>query len=242
MANLFASAAMAEGYARSRPAVHAWVLRQLPGRYRRALDLGCGSGISTAALAGLAEHRVGLEPAESMLAWAPLVSPGADFLVGQAEALPFADESFDLIAAAGSLNYCDLPPALREINRVLTPHGRLAIYDFAQGKEFEDSPDLTTWNTAFKSRYPSPEGPGRFDPGGEPFSMILPYNAATYLDYALTETNVSAAIARGIPADEIRAWCQFSLDPVFAGQTKSVIFRGYLAVKSRNAAWSPPAF
>ncbi len=71
--------------------------------------------------------------------------------------------------------------------------------------------------------------------------MTLPYNAATYPHYALTETNVSAAIARGVPADEIRAWCQLTLSPVFAGQTKPVNSRGYLAVKSRNAAWSPPA-
>jgi ubiquinone/menaquinone biosynthesis C-methylase UbiE len=242
MSNLFATAAMAEGYARSRPPIHPWVLAQLAGPFRRALDLGCGSGLSTAALKNVAAHRIGLEPALPMLAYAPTVAPGAHFLAGHAESLPFANEAFDLVTAAGSLNYCDLLPTLDEVRRVLTPEGQFAIYDFSPGREFPDSPALADWNTELRRRYPTPAGRREFTHFGEPFALALPYTAESYLDYVLTNSNISAAIASGTPVAEIRSWCASTLAPVFAGQTKQVLFRGYLAVWHRSAAWSPPAF
>jgi ubiquinone/menaquinone biosynthesis C-methylase UbiE len=236
MVSLFALAAMAEGYARSRPPVHPWVASQLPGPFERALDVGCGSGLSTRALDGVAAFRVGLEPVVPMLKWASEVAPGAAFLAGRAECLPFADAAFDLVTAAGSLNYCtDLPAALVEIRRVLTPTGWLAIYDFSSGVDFADSTALTDWNTALRQRYPSPGGRMEFPDLGEPFVLPLPYTAATYADYVMTNTNISAAIGRGEQPESIRAWVDETLAPVFAGQTRQVVFRGYLALKTRNA-------
>ena len=81
--NPFATANMAEGYAKSRPAVHAHILArayhllQLNGLYSTALDVGCGAGISTKPLLPLARHCIGIEPAESMLQWATQTAPGA---------------------------------------------------------------------------------------------------------------------------------------------------------------------
>ena len=71
--NPFGTDEMAAGYASSRPPVHPRVMRAgLPhnGSHRalsRALDMGCGAGVSTRALEGLARECVGLEPAEAML-------------------------------------------------------------------------------------------------------------------------------------------------------------------------------
>ena len=239
MSSLFSSDAMAEGYARDRPAVHPWVIAQVRDRMRnpakRALDVGCGSGLSTAALYKTAAHCVGVEPAEAMLAWSNQVAPNAEFAVGRAEQLPFATGSFDLITAAGSLNYCDLAPALKEIIRVMTSDGALVVYDFSQGKDFADSPALDEWHTEFKSRYQAPESGKKLEPGGAPFSMSLPYTAERYLKYAMTETNVSNAIARGTPVREVADWCAAELTKAFAGQTRQVVFKGYIAIKSKRA-------
>jgi ubiquinone/menaquinone biosynthesis C-methylase UbiE len=51
------------------------------------------------------------------------LAAGYAFVTGSAEGLPFAVRSFDLVAAAGSLNYADLPSALAEVARVLTREG-----------------------------------------------------------------------------------------------------------------------
>lgn len=239
MPSLFSSDAMAEGYARDRPAVHPWVIAQVRDRMRnpakRALDVGCGSGLSTAALHKTADHCVGVEPAEAMLAWTNQVAPNADFAVGRAEQLPFSTGAFDLITAAGSLNYCELAPALREIIRVMTSDGALVIYDFSQGKDFADSPALDEWHTEFKRRYPAPESGPKLEAGGALFSMSLPFTAERYLRYAMTETNVSNAISRGIPAGEISDWCAAELDKAFGNQTRQVVFKGYIAIKSKRA-------
>src|SRR5918993_947142 len=99
MANLFDAPGMAAGYATSRPPVHRQILervnRFVPAPCRRAIDVGCGAGLSTSALHGFADHIVGLEPAESMVQWTPNVAPSAAFLVGVAEALPFKDGCTD---------------------------------------------------------------------------------------------------------------------------------------------------
>ena len=85
---------------------------------------------------------VGVEPAVEMLQWARRVAPGAHFLSARSESLPFRDGSFDLITAAGSLNYADPAAAFPELRRVLTASGSLVVYDFAQVDfRYERPPD-----------------------------------------------------------------------------------------------------
>src|SRR5512134_2212519 len=99
MVHLFGTSHMAEGYAKSRPPVHQEILRRVkqhvPPRCAVALDVGCGAGLSTQALHGIAEEIIGLEPVEAMVQWAFRVAPQAGFVVGAAEALPFAANSLD---------------------------------------------------------------------------------------------------------------------------------------------------
>ncbi|MEJ7607546.1 MAG: methyltransferase domain-containing protein [Bryobacteraceae bacterium] len=129
--NPFGTNDMAAGYAVSRPPVHSRVLEQVrllwKSPVRRALDIGCGAGLSTKALTGIADHCIGLEPAEAMLRWTATVAPQASFLVGAAETIPLRARSIDLITAAGSLNYVNLDLFFPEARRVLTPRGSLIV-------------------------------------------------------------------------------------------------------------------
>jgi ubiquinone/menaquinone biosynthesis C-methylase UbiE len=98
MTSIYDSERLAAGYAFDRPAVHAQILKstRLDGRARRALDVGCGAGVSTAVLAPLAERVVGLEPIATILVHRRKVAPQAGFVTGSAEELPFAARSFDV--------------------------------------------------------------------------------------------------------------------------------------------------
>ena len=49
----------------------------------------------------------------------------------------------------------------------------------------------------------------------------------------MTETNVDAAIRRGVPESEIRSWCHSTLDAVFLGRGRDVVFQGFLAYISK---------
>lgn len=100
------------------------------------LDVGCGQGIDLYryALAGAHATGVDLTPRHVELARAHLAAMGLEATVvrGDAEALPFADESFDRVSSNGVLHHTpDLPAALREIRRVLRPGGeaRIIVYN-----------------------------------------------------------------------------------------------------------------
>lgn len=210
---------------------------------QRALDVGCGAGLSTRALLPFARHVIGLEPAEGMLAWRRSIAPTADFVVGAAESLPFATGSVDLIAAAGSLNYVALDRFFPEAARVLQPGGQLLVYDFSQGRNFTGDDTLSAWFTAFVERYPNPVAQARrlnpeilaglhprFVLGAhQDFALAIELEPAFYLEYMLTETNVASAVARAVPPGEVRAWCAETLAPVWAGRAREVVFRGYFA-------------
>ena len=69
----------------------------------RTLDIACGTGFITRHLPG---QIVGLDQSASMLAIARGRMPDTEFVVGDALALPFADESFERVHA--SFFYCHL--------------------------------------------------------------------------------------------------------------------------------------
>jgi SAM-dependent methyltransferase len=253
MTSVYDSERLAAGYAFDRPPVHAQILKsaRLDGRARRALDVGCGAGVSTAALAPLTERVVGVEPVVTMLAHRRQVAPEAGFVTGSAEELPFAARSFDLVAAAGSLNYADLPSALAEVARVLTPDGTFLLYDFSQGRQSLTDDALATWFDSFEQRFPWP-------PGWQPLTVRelpltscglrlhdytdvevrLPMNCDAYLRYVVHEVNVDSALTRGAYSeDEAQDWCRRTLRQVFGDGELTVVFRGYLATLTLLQAW-----
>ncbi|HEU0121319.1 MAG TPA: methyltransferase domain-containing protein [Bryobacteraceae bacterium] len=249
METLFASPTLAAGYARSRPPVHPRVLDRvrrhlgIQERLECAVDIGCGAGLSTRPLSALARTAVGIEPLEPMLGWTREVAPDSHFLVGLAEQLPLRDNSASLMTAAGSLNYADLGRFFPEARRVLATAGKMVVYDFSQGKRMTDTPALEQWFEKFRERYPAPPFSGRplspelleplaagFRPiGHEFYEEVLTLDHSFYVDYAMTETNVAAAVRAGVDEQGIREWCRRTLEPVFAGRPRGVVFTGYIA-------------
>lgn len=251
---IYDSSRLAAAYAFNRPPVHQHIIKRIQaslrinGRRARALDIGCGAGLSTAAIAPLAESVIGLEPAPAMLAHSREVAPRASFLVGQAERLPFRDGAFDLMTAAGAINYADLDLFLPEAARALAPGGLFIIYDFSAGRRFRESGLLDEWYAAFELHYPAPPGYAldvqgiacnrfglRLD-GYEAFEVAVPMTLDSYLSYALSETSVESAISRGVPEAEIRDWCQSTLANVFGDAPQEVLFDAYVAYVSHEGS------
>ncbi len=98
----------------------------------RVLDLACGTGVVSAAAAGRWAQPVGLDFAAAMLEIASAAHPGIRFEKGDAEALPFADASFDAaVSNFGVHHFPDPVRALTEARRVLRPGGRIAFTSWA---------------------------------------------------------------------------------------------------------------
>jgi ubiquinone/menaquinone biosynthesis C-methylase UbiE len=97
---------------------------------RKILDLGCGTGRFTAALGKAFECSVvGVEPSSAMLNVAMSQNePNVEWKKGQAENIPLENEAVDLVFMSQVFHHVVQPQqALREINRVLTSAGYLAI-------------------------------------------------------------------------------------------------------------------
>jgi ubiquinone/menaquinone biosynthesis C-methylase UbiE len=99
------------------------------------LDVGCGQGIDLArfALSGATVTGIDLTPRHVSLARQHFDALGlsGSIVQGDAEDLPFGDESFDRVTSNGVLHHTpDFPASLREILRVLRPAGdaRLILY------------------------------------------------------------------------------------------------------------------
>lgn len=99
----------------------------------RFLDVGCGSGAAVRRAAAVAQRAVGVDLSPGMITRARELAcdaPDAEFVEGDAEALPFADAEFTAVLCTTSFHhYPDPAAAVREMARVLEPGGRLAIGD-----------------------------------------------------------------------------------------------------------------
>jgi ubiquinone/menaquinone biosynthesis C-methylase UbiE len=102
------------------------------------LDIACGTGEFERMV--LAEHStqqiVGVDISEQMLAIAQQklhTFPNVSFEIANVSALPFADQSFDVVVCANAFHYFDNPAAaVKEMKRVLKPSGRLVILDWCR--------------------------------------------------------------------------------------------------------------
>jgi SAM-dependent methyltransferase len=94
----------------------------------RVLDVACGPGDATAAAAARGARAVGVDVATAMVHVARRRHPGLPFLLGAAEALPFAAGSFDAVLGGFMVHHlAEAVPVVREFARVLAPGGRVAL-------------------------------------------------------------------------------------------------------------------
>ena len=97
----------------------------------RALDIGTGAGAFALALAPLVREVIGIDVVPELLAEARKRAPeNAQFVQGDAAALPFEDDSFDLVTTGRTLHHVPRPEVvLAEATRVLRPDGAMLVVD-----------------------------------------------------------------------------------------------------------------
>jgi ubiquinone/menaquinone biosynthesis C-methylase UbiE len=98
----------------------------------RLLEIGCGCGSEAERFARAGAHYTAVDLTNAAVSITrdrfQLASLKGRFLQGDAENLPFADSSFDLVYSHGVLHHTpDTPRTIREVHRVLVPGGRAMV-------------------------------------------------------------------------------------------------------------------
>jgi ubiquinone/menaquinone biosynthesis C-methylase UbiE len=108
------------------------------------LDIGCGprGSLDWATTAG---ERIGLDPLAADYTRLNGRRGGTSFVTGVAEAIPFPDRHFDIVATFNSLDHVDdFDKAVAEISRVTRPGGVLLILtDVAHAPTFAEPQNLS---------------------------------------------------------------------------------------------------
>jgi len=230
--NYFAHKSAAERYGKGRPYFHPRIIKRLKERlslgepFERALDVGCGSGLSTIALKEIAARVVGVDSSAEMIALAPKNS-GIEFEVADAEHLPFAEGEFDLLTVSQAIHWFDRARFLREARRVTCAGAWLIIFDnYFAGSE---NGAFNAWHEkSYLERYPSPprewawfSAENTATPGfqlidHEVLSHAISFSLETLIDYFATQSNIIAPVEGGQETiDETCAWLRSDLRPFF---------------------------
>jgi SAM-dependent methyltransferase len=240
--NFFGYRAAAHRYTKGRPYFHPKVIARvrdflkLSAPVGAALDVGCGSGLSTVALAEIARRVVGVDASAEMVALAPQ-DARVSYAVAPAEELPFGGGAFDLLTASQAFHWFDRGRFLREAHRVLRPGAHLVVYDHYFAARMEENESFRAWfREQYLGRYPSPKRgeivftesePGEYGLrllGGEHYDDALKFTPESLIDYLTTHSNVIAAVEGGGESiEEARAWLAESIEPLF-GETDEATF------------------
>jgi SAM-dependent methyltransferase len=134
------------GWARSGKDAY-WLYRDsffelVPVAGAATLEVGCGEGRVTRDLATRGHRVVAIDASPTLIRAAREADATGSYSVADAAALPFNDDSFDLVVAYNSLmDVQDMPAAVGEIGRVLAPNGCLCAcvtHPFADAGDFRE--------------------------------------------------------------------------------------------------------
>jgi ubiquinone/menaquinone biosynthesis C-methylase UbiE len=240
----------ARNYARSRPFYHdraVEVVFGIMGRSRAeaGLDVGCGTGLSTQALAAKAQQVVAIDRAPAMLRAATNVA-NTVFVCALAERLPVRSNTVDVVTCAAAMHWFT-DQAFDELARVVCPGGYVAVYsDFFLG-EVEDEPRFSDWLcSTYLPRLPTPSRRDHYNRAalerrgfahvssveGEHDVLMDRQRLASYL---MTQSNATNAMTSGqFPADALRTWLENELPKVISKQAANVRFAHRVWVAQRR--------
>ena len=250
---LFQHDRVAAGYASARPYLHPEAFALVRDvirpavRYRRALDVGCGTGLSSVPLLDLAQEVVGIDAAVDMLRHAR-EADGVRYVASGAEAPSFRPRTFDLVVACGSIDWVDRSCFLPRVAELVRAGGWLVPLDFGDTGRSPEVPGLARWyDEVFQKKYPRPPASDPtitadeaarygFDaPVHRDFASVVSFTAGQYAAFLMTESNVIAAIEYGEEAeDRVRVWLESELLSLFGDQSRRVAFGGYIQALRRS--------
>lgn len=137
------------------------------------LDAGCGAGLFSKLAIDTGAEVMGMDAAPGLLEEARRRNPQNNFLEEDLEALPFADDSFDVVTGFNSFQYAgNFENALLEAKRVLRPGGRLVLAIWAKPELSNGTEVLNAIGTLLPPPPPGTPGPFALSEDGKMESVL----------------------------------------------------------------------
>jgi SAM-dependent methyltransferase len=172
------------------------------------LDIACGPGIVSCFFAKRVKHVTGLDMVPAMLERAQRFQaqeqvPNVDWKLGQSTALPFPDETFDIVVTRFSFHHFLEPEvALGEMKRVCKRGGTVLVADVAPSKEKQDG--FNHWEVLRDPSHTRALTGQELETLGEDLGLILRRKEKFSLEMEL-ESLLRGSFPRPGDADRIRA-------------------------------------
>lgn len=239
---------IAQGYAK-RPWIHKEVIEQIldkcdiKNKFNNGLDVGCGAGLSSKALKLICRQVTGTDISPQMIDVCKNLHADKDYLfyVSKAEETKIPEVKYDIVTAAGVINWVDRNLFLKNMNSVMEQQGLLLVYDFWITDKMQGNLDYTSWyNNEYLNKFPKPLRDERVwseENVSDYFTMFMQtefealyeFDINSFIDFMMIQSNVNVKINEDIGCkEEIRSWFEESLKPIFGECNKKLVFDGYI--------------
>ncbi len=233
--NYFSLKTAAERYSKGRPDFHSITLKHIKDYLRlgrkldKALDIACGTGLSTKALLEIATNVYGTDTSQEMLNFA-LQSDKIHYSIAPAEQQPFADNFFDLITVGSAVHWFHIDKFLTEAARLLKAKSWLVLYENYFISEMVGNEGFTSWfPNVYLKKYPSPPRsndyrwtnenliPKNFSfIKEESFKNAVVLNKRQLALYFTTQSNIISAVKENKTSyEQVENWLDKELAPFF---------------------------
>jgi ubiquinone/menaquinone biosynthesis C-methylase UbiE len=253
--NYFDPKNAAERYSKGRPYFHSNTISHIQKHLHldikldKALDIACGTGLSTKALLDIAVNVYGTDTSKEMLKWA-LSQDKINYLIAPAENQPFSNNEFNLITVCSGVHWFNIDKFLVEANRLLTNNGWLVLYDNFFISEMPGVESFSKWYPdVYLKMFPAPKRNNSYNWSNEnllsknftldkqeEFKNPISYTKNELVLYFTTQSNITAVTDSGkMTYNEVEEWLNNELSQFYAtDKTRTINFGNWVKYLRRN--------
>jgi ubiquinone/menaquinone biosynthesis C-methylase UbiE len=241
--NYFKSWNAAERYSKGRPDFHSNTVSHIQKQLNintkldKALDIACGTGLSTKALLDIADNVFGTDVSEEMLSRA-LCQDKIHYSIAPAEKQPFSNNEFNLITVCSGVHWFNIDMFLAEANRLLTTDSWLVLYDNFFISEISGIEPFAKWySEIFLNKFPAPKRNNSYDwskdniltkkftvDWEEEFTNPVSFTKDELILYFTTQSNITSITDSGqMTYNEIEKWLHHELTQFYSTDNRRTI-------------------